>query len=134
MSKEIAFMERVTKLLLQRFASDKINEQNRVSLPSSLSTKASLGLGQNGKMQPRLDICTDIIPCIMFVWPQRLPEDCLQASQGKLPAILCNVFNHLMCVLCHGERRFNMLWGLASDFTSIFTAWRARCCYRRYLL
>lgn len=53
-------------------------------------------------MQPKLDICTDIIACIMFVWPQRLPEDCLQASQGKLPTKFCNVFNHLMCVLCHG--------------------------------
>lgn len=39
MSKEITFMERVAKLLLQRFASDKINEQNRISIPSSLLAK-----------------------------------------------------------------------------------------------
>lgn len=127
-------LRRVSKLLLQRFASDKINEQNRISIPSSLSTKASLGLGQNEKMHPKSDICTDIIPCIMFVWPQRLPEDCLQASQGKLPTKSCNVFNHLMCVLYHGECRLNMLQGLASDFTSIFTAQRARCHKKHYLL
>lgn len=134
MSKEIPFMNRVSKLQLQRFASDKITEQNRISIPSSLSTMASLGLEQNEKTQPKLDICTDIIPCIMFVWPQRLPEDCLQASQGKLPTKSCNVFNHLMCVLCHGECRFNMLQGLTSDFTSIFTAWRACCHEKHYLL
>lgn len=71
-------------------------EQNRISPPSSLSTKAILGLAQEGKMQPKLDICTDIIPRIVFVWPQRLPAEGLQASQGKHPTTSSDVFSHLV--------------------------------------
>lgn len=87
-SQESASMERVSKLLLQRFNSGKINERNRISFPSSLST-SNLRISTRGRNAAKLGHLHRHHP-LLCLYSLR---GCLQASQEKLPTTSRNVLS-----------------------------------------